>query len=298
MIFLCILVIWLNPSISSELRGPFFFFQMVPYIFYPTSHLGGHVLFEAELFNLGRSLPYFSKICIIKGLNNLYTTLFGYACPVLALSVFLLSYVLSTNYCLRFNFRRNSMLRSFWLLLVFIYSSLVETSLNILFCRKVGDKLVFFYDGTVECFRGQHLPIAVIAILVLVFLVIPPPIMVFLLTNGYWPWKVDPQYANTLRSGLRPECCWWWSVDLCRRVLLVVTHVAAADWKIKKVMQRKSGTELFKRGSSPHFRVVQTDELNQRISCERQCRSQAAKTQHNVPGQGSNQDHSVRSPAR
>ena len=239
-IALCILVIWLNPMISSELRGPLFFVQVVPYIFNPTCYLGGPVFFIAQLFNFGSPLIYFSKTCILKGLNNLHAATFGYAMPVLALSIFLLAYVLSANYCLKFNFRRNSMLRSFWLLLVFIYSYFVETSLLILFCPKVGDKYVFFYDGEIECFRhgGQHLPIAVIAILVLVFLVIPPPIMVILLTNGCW--KVDPQYSSTLRSGLRPECCWWWSVDLCRRVLLVTTYVAVSDLKQKTVRQSKS----------------------------------------------------------
>ena len=243
MISLCILVIWLNPIISSELRGPLFFFQVLPYIFYPTSHLGGHIFFVLDLFSFGSPMIYFSRTCILKGLNNLYNIAFGYALPALVLSIFLLAYVLSANYCLKFNFRRNSMLRPFWLLLVFIYSFFVETSLLILFCPKVGDKHVFFYDGTIECFHGQHLPMAVIAILVLVFLVIPPPIMVFLLTKGYW--RVDPQYANTLRSGLRPEYCWWWSVDLCRRVLLVATYVAAVDWRTKTVRQEKSGTGLF-----------------------------------------------------
>ena len=258
----CVLVIWLNPSISSELRGPLFFFQMVPYIFNQTSHLVGQcVFFVADVFNFGSPLIYFYKTCFIKGLNNLDIVAFGYALPVLALSMFLLAYVLSANYCLRFNFRRNSMLRSFWLLLVFIYSCFVETSLHILFCPKVGDKHVFFYDGTMECFHDKHLPMAVIAILVLVFLVIPPPIMVFLLTKGYW--RVDPQYANTLRSGLRPECCWWWSVDLCRRVLLLTTHVAVVDWKTKTVRQRKTGKELFKRESNPRIEVVHTDEPNE-----------------------------------
>ena len=242
-VILCILIIWLNPGISSELRGSLFFFQMVPYIFDPVSKLGGHVYLLADLFNFGGPLIYLSKTCIIKELNNLDSIAFGYALPVLALSIFLLAYVLSTNYCLRFNFRRNSMLRSFWLLVVFIYNYFVETSLLILFCPKVGDKHVFFYDGTMECFNDQHLPMAVIAILVLVFLVIPPPIMVFLLTNGYW--RVDPQYVNTLTSGLRPECRWWWSVDLCRRVLLVATYAFVPNWQTKKVKQKSIAKILF-----------------------------------------------------
>ena len=253
MIILCILIIWLNPGISSELRGPLFFFQVLPYIFDPTSHLGGYVFLLADLFKFGGPLIYLSKTCIMKGLNNLYTIAFGYALPGLALSIFFLAYVLSANYCLKFNFRRNSMLRSFWLLLVFIYNYFVETSLLILFCPKVGDKQVFFYDGTMECFHGQHLPMAIIAIFLLVFLVILPPIMVFLLTNGYW--RVGPQYVNTLTSGLRPECRWWWLVDLCRRVLLVTTYVAVTDWQTKKVGQRTSGTGVFKRGYSPNLRL-------------------------------------------
>ena len=243
MAVLCILVIWLNPGISSELRGPLFFFQVLPYIFSPANHLSRYALFLADFFNFGISLIYLFNTCIIKGLNTLQEAAFGYAIPVLNLLIFLLAYVLSANYCLRFNFRRHSMLRSFWLLLVIIYNCSVETSLFILFCPKVADKNVFFYDGTMECFHGNHLLMAVIAILVLVFLVIPPPIIVFLLTKGYW--RVDPQYANTLRSGLRPECCWWWSVDLCRRVLLVATsRLADVDWTTKKVRQSDSPSKL------------------------------------------------------
>ena len=237
-VILCILIIWLNPGISSELRGPLFFFQVLPFIFDPVSHLGGHVFLLADLFNFGGPLIYLSKTCILNRINNLYTIAFGYALPVLALSMFLLAYVLSANYCLIFNFRRISILRSFWLLVVFIYNYFVETSFVILFCPKVGDKHVFFYDGTLECFHGIHLPMAIIAILVLVLLVIPPPIMVFLVTNGHW--RVGPQYLNTLTSGLRPEYRWWWSVDLCRRVLLVATYAFVPNWQTKKVRRRKA----------------------------------------------------------
>ena len=260
-VILCILVIWLNPGISSELRGPLFFFQVLPYILSPNSHVSSYAMFVSYFFNFGISLIYVFNTCIIKGLNTLYEAAFGYVTPVLNLFIFLLAYVLSANYCLRFNFRRHSMMRSFWLLLVIIYNYSVETSLFILFCKKVGDKHVFFYDGTMECFRGNHLPMAVIAILVLVILVIHPPIIVFLLTKGYW--RVDPQYANTLRRGLRPECCWWWSVDLCRRVLLVATfRLADVDETTKRVRQSESGTGLFKRGSIRDFGAVHADKPN------------------------------------
>ena len=230
---LCVLVIWLNPGVSSELRGPLFFFQVLPFIFDPTSKLGGHVFLVADIFNFGGPFIYLFKTCIIQGIDNLYSIAFGYVLPFLVLIIFLLAYLLSANYCLRFSFRRNSMLQSFWLLLLFVYNYLVETSFLILFCPKVGGKHVFFYDGNHECFHGKHLPIGIIAIVVLVLLVIPPPIVVLLLTNGYW--RVDPQYVSTLTNSLRPERAWWWAVDLGRRVLLVGTYAFFPNWQTKKV---------------------------------------------------------------
>ena len=235
---LCVLVIWLNPGVSSELRGPLFFFQVLPFIFEPTRLLGTQVSLAADIFNLGGPFIYLIKTCIIQGIDNLYSIAFGYVLPFLVLIVFLLAYLLSANYCLRFSFRRNSMLQSFWLLLLFVYNYLVETSFLILFCPKVGGKHVFFYDGNHECFHGKHLPIGIVAIVVFVLLVIPPPIVVLLLTNGYW--RVDPQYVSTLTNSLRPERAWWWAVDLSRRVLLVGTYAFVPNWQTKKVRNSKS----------------------------------------------------------
>ena len=141
---LCVLIIWLNPGISSELRGPLFFYQALPFIFDPTSKLGSYVFLAADVFNFGGPFMFIFRTCIIHGLDNLYAIAFGYALPLLVLIVFLLAYLLSVNYCLRFNFRRRSMLRSFWLLLLFVYNYLVETSFLILFCPKVGNEYIFF----------------------------------------------------------------------------------------------------------------------------------------------------------
>ena len=230
---LCVLIIWLNPGMSSELRGPLFFFQALPYIFKPSSEIGEHAFVFADLFNFGGPMVYIKKTCILNGMTNLYVIAIGYLPPFIALCMFLCSYVLSANYILNFKFRQNSTLQAFWLIMLFMYNYFVETTFLLLFCPDVGGKYVFFYDGTVECFHGEHLAMAVVALVVLVTLIIPPPIIVFLLTNHYW--RVDPQYINTLTNGLRQSCCWWWSVDLCRRVLLAATYAFVVDWRTKQV---------------------------------------------------------------
>ena len=73
----------------------------------------------------------------------------------------------------------------------------------------------------------------VVAFVVLFGFVISLPVVVLILTKGYW--KVDPQYVNTLINGLRPQCRWWWSVDMFPRLLLLFSYSFIPHWFIKQV---------------------------------------------------------------
>ena len=232
-VILCLLVIWLNVGISNDLRGPLFVFQMLPYIFDPSGDVESVVLFFADMFNFGGPLVYLFRTCVINGMNNLYQVALGYLMPFVTLALFVVFYVLSANYLVRLRFRQNSPLQSFWLIVLFMYTYLVQTTFLIQHCPRLGGKFLFFYDGNIECYHGKHLGMVVFASLVLVSLVIPPPVIVILLTKGIW--KVDPQYVGTLTSGLRKGCLWWWAVDLGRRVLVIVTYVFIPDWNAKQV---------------------------------------------------------------
>ena len=231
-VIVCVVIIILNPCMSSELRGPLFFFQVLPFVFKPYNYIGRIVFYVGNLVNF--SSPYFIHTCIIKEMNNLYAVAFGYLMPFVILLVFLVCYILSTKfYLVRFKLRKNSSLQSFWLMMLFAYNNLAVTSFMLLYCPRVGEKNVFFYDGNVECFKGEHLGMSILAIVVLCGLVIPLPIVVLLLTKGYG--RVDPQYVNTLINGLRPNCRWWWSVDMCRRMLLMATYSFISNWNTKQV---------------------------------------------------------------
>jgi len=115
---------------------------------------------------------------------------------------------------------------------LFVYHYLAVATFMLLCCRPVGGKRVFFYDGSVSCFEGEHLPMAVLAFILLVFVILLP-IIILLITTGRW--KVDPQYRDTLTDGLRPQCLWWWSTDLLRRVLLMATYAFIPEWYTKQV---------------------------------------------------------------
>ena len=233
-VVVCVIIIILNPSLSSELRGPLFFFQVLPFIFKPNNHVGRVVISVGNILNFGGPFLYFTHICIVKGMTNLFAVAMGYLMPLVTLLVFVISYILSANfYLVRFKLRKHSSLQSFWLMTLFVYNYLAVTSFMLLNCPKVGGKLIFFYDGNVECFRGEHLAMTVVAFVVLFGFVISLPVVVLILTKGYW--KVDPQYVNTLITGLRPQCRWWWSVDMFRRLLLLFSYSFIPHWFTKQV---------------------------------------------------------------
>ena len=244
-VIICTAMIYLNPSMSRELRGPLFFFQILPFIF-ESNYVNDSVVFVAEvfkdveflksfadIFNLFEFLRHFFNTCIVEGMTNLYRVAFIYLSPFTILIFFLVMYVMSARlYLVRMKFRRNSNLRSFWLMTLFVYHYLAQVTFMLLYCPPVGGKMVFFYDGSVSCFEGEHLPMAVLAFILLVFVILLP-IIILLITTGRW--KVDPQYRDTLTDGLRPQCLWWWSTDLLRRVLLMATYAFIADWYTKQV---------------------------------------------------------------
>ena len=232
-VILCVIVIWLNMGISNDLRGPLFLFQMLPYVFEPRNKVGDVVNALSDIMRFGGPFAFLFRTCAVDGMNNLYGVALGYVMPFATLGVFVTSYILSANYLIRLKFRRNSPLQSFWLIMLFMYSYLVETSLLLHHCPKVGIHHVFFYDGNVVCYQGDHLIMVILASLVLLVFVIPPPVIIVMLTTGIW--KVDSQYVSTLTNGLTRDCLWWWTVDLGRRVLIVATFVFVPDVLSKQV---------------------------------------------------------------
>ena len=55
-------------------------------------------------------------------------------------------------------------------------------------------------DGSVHCYHGSHLTMTIIAILVILGCVLPPPILVALIVNGHL--NVGPSIVDALTQGL------------------------------------------------------------------------------------------------
>ena len=97
-----------------------------------------------------------------------------------------------------------------WFLILIIYVYTADTCLNLLACVQVYEPInfqgkrvskevelhilvllhikleqVYYFDGTLQCFAGQHLPYGVIAILVSVLVLIPLPTYVLAVSFNY-----------------------------------------------------------------------------------------------------------------
>lgn len=167
-------------------------------------------------------------------MNNLYVVVIGYLMLFVIFLVFLVFYILSVNfYFVRFKLCKYFRFQFFWFMILFVYNYLVVIIFMLLYCFKVGGKFVFFYDGNVECFKGEYLVMFFLVVFVLVGLVIFLFVVVFVLIKGFW--RVDLQYVNMLINGLCLYCWWWWLVDMLRRVVLMVIYLFIFYWFIKQV---------------------------------------------------------------
>ena len=110
-----------------------------------------------------------------------------------------------------------------WILIILMYTQVVHTSMSILNCPLLHTyKSRWYINGNVECFKGGHAALAILAIIVLLFAVLLIPVIAIvswkLPKSSKW-WRVlVPPLTNAFKSNLY----WWGSVELARRFLLLL----------------------------------------------------------------------------
>ena len=239
-VLFCILILYFNPGLDNELRGPLFFFQVLP-LFFPlvqyttkaTINVYNFVFFLASIFDF--TIPFFgfffSKCYILDKQDNLDMLAWSYSSSVIALLVFLSALLLSYKRVILI--KRKNAVQSFWVLLILMYSSLMRTSLRIIDCLPVQGKSLLFLQASVTCGEGKHLGLAIVAYIILILgIIVPMLIIVVTKTNRL---KVAPHYLDTLTHNLKETCVFWWSVDLLRRFLIVALCNFIHIWLEKQV---------------------------------------------------------------
>lgn len=129
-------------------------------------------------------------------------------------------------------FGNHSVLKSLWLLILISYINITSAAFEILNCVTIGPRNIGFteyvliYDASVKCWTGLHLPFAVIAILLLVFLLVPFPVYAGLAIKVP-KWKpITDVYCGLYRDERRYWIIW----NLLRRILVVMFSVFIPDF--------------------------------------------------------------------
>jgi len=251
-LLLSFLIIAFNSDISADLRGILFYIQMLPYSFIPNDEVVGIVNTIAGIADLGRSTEYPFKYCAMPGLNNLKSKALNFVTPVVVLVVFIVAYI----FLRIMKIERKKPFQCFFTLIIMMCKNLLETSFTIMHCVDVGGKKVFFHDGSLECYKGDHLGlfiisvVVVVAVAVLAMIVLPIRVEIGerkehnnsnihqpvfnAITDGLRRYKRSKNSINWL-DYLKKERGWWWSVDFLRRVLVVGLYVFMPGWERKQI---------------------------------------------------------------
>ena len=111
-----------------------------------------------------------------------------------------------------------------WVLVLLTYTQVVHTSMSILNCSPVaGHGLRWYINGDIECFKGGHLPLALLAITVLLLALLLIPLCA-LITFEKLPVKARcfHHLLSPLTKSFKAEVHWWGAIELSRRFLLLL----------------------------------------------------------------------------
>ena len=111
-----------------------------------------------------------------------------------------------------------------WLLIILTYTQVVHTSMSILNCSTVsGHGLRWYINGDIECFKGGHLPLALLAIAVLLLALLLIPLCA-LIAFQKLPERVRcfHHLRSPLTKAFKSKVHWWAAIELSRRFLLLL----------------------------------------------------------------------------
>ncbi|XP_065181890.1 uncharacterized protein LOC135812459 [Sycon ciliatum] len=227
-----LLMLRFNFGLSPVLDSWLFLIQACWYVF-PKDKSPIHAAIHSILtFGLG-------NLCFVEPLDRLDSGQLLLLQPMTLLFLFMTVRVLrSYNVTGKYVQRLQShmlLVRVMWFVLVYSYFVLVFTSMNTLWCTRLshrGDVLVM--DGAIKCYNGKHMLHTILAGLIILLVIIPPPLILAI-----------PQCQRSIHlkgfideasSLYKDDRRWWASVNLLRRVAVAIISVMMTGSEKSRIM--------------------------------------------------------------
>ena len=210
---------------SSYLNAWLYFYQVLKIVVPGGMNFDPFLTFIDSLAQI--QIADFGGICMWSNMNDLEKLAFSYLLPFyFFICLFVLHKVVlawPNNFFSR-QFTQSSCARAFCTLFVLSYSTVVNISFKILYPVKIGDHYYVYYQGTLRYLCSYHIPFAVAAILLVLFVGILFPLILIRrewfegIDNGLKRLWLD-NFQRCFRDGYK-WCAGFYFV--CRFILLVI----------------------------------------------------------------------------
>ena len=222
-ILVCIGIVLYSKPLPVWVYPCLFYIQVLPYV---TSH------FPVTFSTVHKHLYYISSaialyfpydFCLCRVMNPLVSYLLRYLPLVTVVPTAMVTLVIKHK---KFQPTR---WYGIWTLTMFMYTQIVHTSMSILNCPVIiKNGMRWYINGDIECFTGSHLPLAFVAIFILLIALFLVPLTA-LITRRKLTEKIKwiKYLIFPLSYAFKSELeCWGASMELSRRFLLLLFTLA------------------------------------------------------------------------
>lgn len=211
----------LNRTDENSNRDLFSLFKLQLYLEATSNFTWNGAVLVRTLNTLGLGL-----ICQYKSLDGLQAGLTQLLLPPFMILVIVVLWVLARRgigaRLWKFFQRRNSMMQVFWLVILFSASNTAYRSAHLLRWAMIGPHRVVYLESTIGYLSLAHLPYALFALVMLIFAVLPAPILLLWRPLHIWPaLKVFIDEATHIYEDDRQ---WWAAISILRRMLFGLLH--------------------------------------------------------------------------
>ena len=166
----------------------------------------------------------FGSWCLWDGMNDLQKTSFGYVAPVYQIFVLFVFAKLSS----RFSIFPGNFFRPFCTILVLSYSGIVNVTFKQLNPVYICSEWRVYMTAGLKFFKGEHIIHASLAIVVLLLVVVPFPIMLshssFFTNRSRLFSRISMPLLDVLKSCYHPKRSWFAAYYIVCRLIAVLLH--------------------------------------------------------------------------
>ena len=125
----------------------------------------------------------------------------------------------------------HSLVVGIWAVFIFSFSFLLLPSFSLLACHQFNGHSVLFHNAAITCFGSEHWPWGLLAICVVVFVIIPSPLV--LLMNKSSP-RLKP-IVDVYLSYVKDDKHWFIAFSMARRIIVAVLSVYIVDSNARQI---------------------------------------------------------------